>query len=196
MSIEIVFCTGNPNKVEEIKAISPKWLIWKSLADITWEGDIPETRNSIEGNSAQKAETIYAFSRLNCLAEDTGLEVEALGGAPGVYSARYAGEPVSADRNMEKLLSKLEGENNRTARFKTVITLILNDKQTQFEGICEGEIIKSRRGEGGFGYDPIFIPNGSEKTFGEMTLEEKQTFSHRAKAFRQMMTYLDNLNFA
>lgn len=196
MSLEIVFCTGNPNKVKEIKSISPDWITWKSLEEIGWEREIPETKDTIEGNSLLKAETVHRFSGSNCMAEDTGLEVEALNGAPGVYSARYAGEPVSADRNIEKLLSRLKDKPDRSARFKTVISLILNGNSYQFGGVCEGQIIKTRIGTGGFGYDPIFVPNGANCSFGEMSMEEKQSFSHRAKAFRAMMDYLDSLNIA
>jgi XTP/dITP diphosphohydrolase len=154
------------------------------------EIDIPEPYNSLEENACEKARVIHQLTDKNCFAEDTGLEVEVLNGEPGVKSARYAGEERSFEKNIDKLLGKLKNKENRKAQFRTVVCLIENGKQKVFEGICKGTIIANRRGDSGFGYDPVFIPNGSTKTFAEMAMEEKNRFSHRKKAIEKLTSYL------
>jgi XTP/dITP diphosphohydrolase len=152
--------------------------------------DIPEPFDTLEENASEKSKTIYILTKMNCFSEDTGLETEVLNGEPGVKSARYAGEDKAFDKNIEKLLHKLAGMHNRKARFRTIISLILDGREFLFEGICEGEIIAEKKGEKGFGYDPIFVPNGSNKTFAEMTMEEKNNFSHRKKAADKLVIFL------
>lgn len=188
--MEIIFATNNKNKVSEVQQLLPNSIQIKSLKDIGCFEDIPETADTIEGNALQKANYVYQMYKENCFSDDTGFEVEALGNAPGVHSARYAGEDRSDFKNTEKLLNELNGQNNRKARFKTVIALVLNGKVITFEGIANGEILKERRGGNGFGYDPVFVPNGQTKTFAEMTLSEKNIFSHRAKAFQKLVEFL------
>jgi XTP/dITP diphosphohydrolase len=190
MSVELVFVTSNKNKVREIEDLTGNEISWLSLDDIGWTAEIPETSNTIEGNSLLKANTVWEATRKSCIAEDTGLEVEALNGEPGVFSARYAGEEADAGKNMSKLLSKLQEKENRRARFKTVITYIHDGRIEQFEGICSGVILEKQEGEGGFGYDPIFLADGASKSFGKMTIKEKQVFSHRSKAFSKFKEYL------
>lgn len=190
MSIELVFVTGNRNKVQEIEDLTGDEISWSSLSDIGWVEDIPETSDTIEGNSLLKAHTVWKATMRNCIAEDTGLEVEALNGEPGVFSARYAGAGANAEANMAKLLMKLKNQENRKARFKTVITYINDGRIEQFEGICPGVILQEASGEGGFGYDPIFLADGASKSFGNMTIQEKQVFSHRSKAFSKFKEYL------
>lgn len=202
--MEIIFATGNANKLKEVKALLGEQFQIKNLKDIGFEDDIPEPYKTIEENSAHKAQTIYDLYKINVMAEDTGLEVEALDGAPGVYSARYAGwegDPSQkAQKNMDKLLSELAkleesgnttNPSNRKAHFKTVATLILDGKQHQFTGILEGEIIDEARGDNGFGYDPVFKVAGSSKTLAEITSKEKNTISHRALAFKQLIDFLN-----
>lgn len=155
--------------------------------------DIPEPHDTIEANASEKSRVIYAMKKVNCFSEDTGLEVKALNGEPGVKSARYAGEGRSSEDNIIKLLSKLEGIEDRSARFKTVISVIIDGQEHLFEGICKGRIITEKRGDKGFGYDPVFIPDGSEKTFGELDLTEKDRFSHRAKATEKLVAFLNSL---
>jgi XTP/dITP diphosphohydrolase len=154
--------------------------------------EIPETAPTLEGNALMKARYVYEKTGRNCFADDTGLEVEALNGEPGVYSARYAGVEKSPEKNMALLLQKLQGETNRRALFRTVIALIFEDKEYLFDGIAKGEIIDEKRGEEGFGYDPVFVPDGHQRTFAQMNLEEKNTLSHRAKAFEAMRNFLQN----
>ena len=161
----------------------PQGIEIQSLKDIGFTDELPETQDTIEGNSLQKAETLGKALGIACFAEDTGMEVDALNGEPGVYSARYAGENASYEDNVQKVLSRLEGEKNRRARFKTVITYYNAGNFVQFEGITEGTILEQPRGENGFGYDPIFIPDGADKTYAEMTLDEKNSYSHRKKSF-------------
>jgi XTP/dITP diphosphohydrolase len=187
---QLIFATNNPNKVSEVKAILEGKFMVISLKEAAIEIDIPEPYDTIEENAREKARVVYQLTNQNCFSEDTGLEAEALNGAPGVKSARYAGERRSFENNIDKLLRKLENKNSRKAQFRTVICLILNGKEKIFEGICKGIIIAERRGASGFGYDPVFIPDGSAKTFAEMTMEEKNIFSHRKKAIEKLITFL------
>ena len=187
MKKRLVFATSNPNKVAEVKAILGEQYEILSLKDIGCEEDIPETSPSFEGNALQKARYVKEHYQLDCFAEDTGLEVDALNGEPGVFTARYAGEQRDAVANMELVLQKLAGQSNRSARFKTAIALIAEGQEYTFEGTVEGRIGMQRSGEGGFGYDPIFIPDGEVETFGEMDPIKKHGMSHRAVAFEKML---------
>ncbi|HET8752980.1 MAG TPA: non-canonical purine NTP diphosphatase [Salinimicrobium sp.] len=188
--MELVFATHNPNKVREIQSMLPKHVKILSLKDIGCHEEIPETSETIDGNAILKANFVKSNFGYDCFADDTGLEVEALNGAPGVYSARFAGEEKDDEANIAKLLSELEEKPNRKAQFKTVIALNLENSEILFEGICRGRIIASKKGKNGFGYDPVFQPEGSEKTFAEMEMEEKSIFSHRGKAMRKLLDYL------
>ncbi len=191
----IVFATHNQHKVSEIQSLCHEGLNVVPLSALNFQEEIPETQATIEGNAVQKAEYIFNKLNLPCFAEDTGLEVAALNGAPGVKTARYAGEQATAADNIEKLLAALSRETNRNARFKTIIAFIdEHGKQHLFEGICEGEILEAQSGGSGFGYDPVFKPSGSTKAFAEMSLEEKNFFSHRAKAFAKFVHHL-NTNY-
>ncbi len=191
--MNLCFATNNVNKLKELKELLNSKYNVLSLADIGCFSELPETRVTIEGNSAQKAEYVWEHYKTNCFADDTGLEVEALNGEPGVYSARYAGPACKAEDNMNLLLSKLAGIPNRKAEFRTCITLILNGKQKQFEGRVQGEILTERHGAKGFGYDPIFRPLGFTKSFAEMTMEEKNRISHRGLAVQALINYLNSL---
>lgn len=188
--MKLIFATHNNNKLLEISAMMPSNFELLSLDDIGCDEDIPETSDTIEGNAILKANHVKAHYNLDCFADDTGLEVDSLNGEPGVHSARYAGNKKNDDANISKLLDNLKDKANRKAQFKTAIALNLNEHQILFIGICKGEITRSRRGNFGFGYDSVFKPDGSDKTFGEMTLEEKSTFSHRGKALRDLLDYL------
>lgn len=188
--MKLVFATHNKNKLEEVKAMLPHTIELLSLTDIGCEEDIEETADSIEGNAILKANYVRDNYKLDCFADDTGLEVKSLHGEPGVYSARYAGDFHNSEANMEKLLRNLDGKENRSARFKTAIALSMNHAEIMFLGICEGEITEEPRGEAGFGYDPIFQPAGFEQTFAEMTLQQKSEIGHRGKAMRQLISYL------
>lgn len=188
--MKLVFATHNKNKLKEIKALLPKDIQLLSLDDIGCHEEIPETADTIEGNAWQKTDFVRRNYGYDCFADDTGLEVEALDGAPGVYSARYAGEEKNSEENLQKLLKNLQNEENRTAQFKTVIALDINGDRKDFTGICKGQIIREKRGAEGFGYDPIFQPQGFERTFAEMELQEKSELSHRGKAFKALITYL------
>jgi XTP/dITP diphosphohydrolase len=189
--MKLLFATHNQNKVVEIAPLVPQFFEIVSLHDIGFQEDIPETASTLEGNSILKAETIFKKTGLNCFADDTGLEVDALNGAPGVFSARYAGEQKNAQDNMNKLLLELKGKQNRNARFRTVICLILSGEKYLFEGIIEGQIETKYMGTNGFGYDPIFTPKGHHHTFAEMTLAEKSKISHRSLAFDQLIGFLN-----
>ena len=191
MKQKLVFATNNNNKLREVKAILKDKIELLSLKDINCNVDIPETADTIPGNAKLKAEYVNANYNMNCFADDTGLEVEALDGAPGVYSARYAGEDKSSEANMQKLLHELDGKENRKAQFKTVVALILDGKEYLFEGIIKGEIIKEKRGNAGFGYDPIFVPDGYDLTFAEMGDEVKNKISHRAIAINKLCDFLE-----
>jgi XTP/dITP diphosphohydrolase len=186
----IIFATNNQHKVDEIRAALPQELSIISLKEAGIDIDIPEPHDTLEANAAEKSNVIHQLTGENCFSEDTGLEVTALNGEPGVKSARYAGEARSFEDNIEKLLFNLKGETNRKAHFKTVISLLLDGEQYFFEGICPGTITTKKIGSNGFGYDPIFIPDGSDKTFGEMTMEGKTTFSHRKKATEKLVQFL------
>lgn len=191
---KIVFATNNAHKLEEVAAILKERVELLSMKDINCFADIPETADTLEGNALLKAHYIYDNYRMDCFADDTGLEVEALGGEPGVYSARYADENGhDAQANMNKLLHKLEGVENRRARFRTVFAVILNGKEHLFEGIVQGEIIREKRGTTGFGYDPIFVPEGYTQTFAEMGNELKNKISHRAVATQKLCKFLQSL---
>lgn len=192
--IKLIFATNNQHKADEINAVLGNDFEIVTLKQAGIDIDIPEPHDTLEANATEKSNTIYALTKQNCFSEDTGLEVFSLNGEPGVKSARYAGEDRSFDTNIDKLLNKLGTSPNRQARFRTVISLLLNGKETQFEGICEGIILSERRGEKGFGYDPVFMPDGSEKTFAEMTMEEKNKFSHRKKAMTKMIDFLKHLH--
>ena len=191
--MKLVFATQNNNKVEEINKSIPSNFSVKSLSEINCFDDIPETSNTLEGNAMQKANYVYEKFNVNCFADDTGLEVDALNGEPGVFSARYAGANKNSDDNINLLLSNLKDSKNRKAQFRTVIALIINGKPTTFEGIVKGIIADSRSGDSGFGYDPIFIPDGYSKSFAEMSIDEKNKISHRAIAFKKMIDFLRNL---
>ena len=191
--MELIFATNNQNKVQEINAVLPLTIHSISLKESGIDIEIPEPHQTLEANAREKAQTIHRLTGKDCFSEDTGLEVDALNGEPGVRSARYAGEKKSFDQNIEKLLSNLKGTENRDAQFRTVICLILNGQEHLFEGVCRGQIIEERKGSGGFGYDPVFIANGAVKTFGQMTLDEKNQYSHRKKAVDKLVAFLNNL---
>ena len=188
--MKLVFASNNKNKIQEIQALVPNTIQIVSLEEIGCTEDIPETADTIEGNAILKANYVTEKYGYDCFADDTGLEVEALNGAPGVYSARYAGEQKDANDNMDKLLSELKDTINRNANFKTVICLNLNGTQQLFTGIIKGTIIDKKIGTNGFGYDPIFIAEGHQKTFAELSLEEKATISHRGIAVAQLIAFL------
>lgn len=192
--MKLIFATNNQNKVDEIKSVLPPGFSILSLKEAGIAIDIPEPHETLQENAEEKARTIYALTNTACFSEDTGLEVYALNNEPGVKSARYAGEDKAFDKNIDKLLLNITPHQNRTARFRTVICLIINDTKYFFEGICEGRIILERRGVKGFAYDPVFIPDGSAKTFAEMTMEEKNLFSHRSKAMAKLVTFLNQFN--
>lgn len=188
--LKLVFATNNKHKLEEVQAMLTNFEI-VSLADINCFEDIPETADTLEGNAILKANFITEKFGLDCFADDTGLEVAALNNEPGVYSARYAGENNNAEANMNKLLKNLENNPNRKAQFKTAIALNIQGKQFIFEGICEGTILTEKRGKSGFGYDPIFMPDGFNSSFAEMDMNEKGNISHRGKAIEKLVTFLN-----
>lgn len=193
--MKLVFVTNNKHKLDEVRKITshhPVEIV--SLAEINCFDDIPETADTLEGNALQKAHYIQEKFGLNCFADDTGLEVEALNNAPGVYSARYAGPGHDSEANMKKLLHEMEGKENRKARFRTVIALVWNGKTYTFDGIVNGTITTTKRGENGFGYDPIFIPEGYEQTFAELGNDIKNQISHRAKAVEKLDEFLTQLS--
>lgn len=190
MQTTLIFATNNQHKVDEIRSVIGNRFTVITLKEAGIDIDIPEPHDSLHENASEKSNTIFRITHQNCFSEDTGLEVEALNGEPGVKSARYAGEDKDFDANIQKLLQKLDRSTNRQAQFRTVISLILNEKEHLFEGICKGTIIHEKRGSSGFGYDPVFIPEGSEKTFAEMSLEEKNVFSHRRKATDLLIAFL------
>lgn len=187
---ELVFATNNPHKLREVSAILEGLAIVRSLADKNIQTEIPEDGDTLEANARQKAWFIYERYGFDCFADDTGLEVEALGGRPGVYSARYAGEGCSFADNIRKLLGEMQGVKNRRARFRTVVALILNGKEFLFEGKVEGHLLEAEAGQGGFGYDPLFVPDGYQLTFAQMDESLKNSISHRGEAVRRMAEFL------
>lgn len=192
--MKLVFATNNPNKLKEVQEMLSDHIELVSLKDIGCFEDIPETASTLEGNAKIKADHITNKYGYDCFADDTGLEVDSLNGEPGVYSARYGGEEKNAEKNMDKLLINLKGKSDREAQFRTIVTLNLNGKSYDFEGVCKGEIIKERSGSGGFGYDPIFKPNGYDETFAEMSSDEKNKISHRGLAIQKLVSYLNSLH--
>ena len=188
--MKLVFATHNQNKFKEVQTLMPGHVELLSLNDIGCHEEIPETANTIDGNAILKAEYVNRHYGYNCFADDTGLEVSSLNGAPGVYSARYAGPAKSDQANMKKLLEDMKDIEDRSARFKTAIALSLRGNQNLFLGICEGTITQEPRGEKGFGYDPVFQPIGLQETFAEMSLSQKSEIGHRGKAMRQLLQYL------
>lgn len=190
--MKLVFASNNKNKIQEIQLLVPNSIQIMSLEDIGCFDDIPETANTIEGNAILKANYVTEKYGYNCFADDSGLEIDALNGEPGVYSARYAGEPKDDNENIEKVLVNLKDKTNRKANFKTVICLNIDGQQHLFTGIIDGKIIDEKIGNNGFGYDPIFVADGYEKTFAELSMEEKSTISHRGKAVRLLIGYLSN----
>ncbi len=187
---KLVFATNNNHKLQEIRQLVGNHIELLNLSDIGFAGDIPEEADTIEGNAAQKAWFIYNKYAVNCFADDTGLEIEALRGEPGVYSARYAGINCTFEDNMNKVLAAMHGKDNRKARFRTVIALIENGKLTTFPGEISGTITREKQGVKGFGYDPVFLPDGFDRTFAEMDLSEKNRISHRAVAVQKLVDYL------
>jgi len=190
--MELIFATNNPHKSREIQALVPEKITILSLKDINFQGEIPENQSTLEGNAREKAFYIYERYRNNCFADDTGLEIDALNGEPGVYSARYAGADKDPQANMDKVLRELEGIPDRRARFRCVISLIIDGEEKQFEGVVNGQILQEKRGNEGFGYDPIFLPAGYDKTFAEMPLELKNKISHRSQAINKLADYLSH----
>ena len=188
--MKLVFATNNRHKLQEVRDIVGDRVEVLSLADIDCHDDIPETADTLQGNALIKARHIYEKYGLDCFADDTGLEVEALGGAPGVYSARYAGEDCDSEANMRKLLENLTGKTNRSAQFRTVIALIINGEEILFNGIVKGTIATEKKGDSGFGYDPVFIPEGHSDSFAQMGSEMKNSMSHRFRATQQLGDYL------
>lgn len=191
--MELVFASNNQHKIKEISSIIGEKFKLTGLSDLNISEDIPENEETIEGNAIAKARYVHKLTGLNVFADDTGLETEALHGLPGVHSARFAGENKDSSANILKLQKMLEGKSNRKARFKTVIAMIYNNNEYLFEGTVEGEIIEKSRGTEGFGYDPVFVPEGYDTTFAEMPLSEKNKISHRARAFEKLKTFLCNV---
>lgn len=191
--MKLIFATNNQHKVDEIRSIIGEKFDIITLKEAGINIDIPEPHATLEANASEKSRVIYAMTKTNCFSEDTGLEVDALGGEPGVKSARYAGEGRSFEANIDKLLSNLAGKPDRKARFRAVISLLIGGEEILFEGICEGVIIEERRGNKGFGYDPVFIPAGAGKTFGEMSMDEKTRYSHRARAAEKLVAFLNRV---
>ena len=188
--MKIIFATNNQHKINEVRCALPDDFTIITLKEAGINIDIPEPYETLEENAVEKAKIIFSLTNTNCFSEDTGLEVYSINNEPGVHSARYAGEERAFDKNIEKLLFKLKEKENRRARFRAVICLILSGEQYLFEGICEGRIIEFRKGTEGFGYDPVFVPDGSEKTLAEMSMDEKNGFSHRKKAVDKLVAFL------
>lgn len=191
--MELIFATNNRHKLEEIQQLLSEKIELLSLQDISFHEDIPEDYDTLHENALQKARHIYNRYKTNCFADDTGLEIDFLNGAPGVFSARYAGESCSFDDNVKKVLEEMGDTDNRNARFRTVIALILDHKEHLFEGIVEGEILKERAGKGGFGYDPIFKPIGFNVSFAQMDMDKKNEISHRGLAAKKLVNFLNSL---
>ena len=189
--MKIVFATNNPNKLAEIRQLMPKGIVILSLKDINCFEELPETSETLEDNAAQKAFYVFDNYGQNCFADDTGLEIDALDGRPGVYSARYAGLECKPEDNIQKILEEMKGEMNRDASFRTIISLVIDGKEFQFEGEVEGQIIPEKWGKKGFGYDPIFLADGHEKSFAQMSMEEKGAISHRGLAVKKLIQFLE-----
>ncbi len=189
--MELIFATNNRHKAEEIQQMLPGSVSVLTLEDVGIDEEIPEQQDTLEGNASDKSRYIYNRLSRNCFADDTGLEVDALEGAPGVYSARYAGSDKDPEANMDRLLEELKDEDNRRARFRTVISLILDGEELFFEGVVEGHILREKRGDEGFGYDPIFMPEGSSLTFAQMPMATKNRISHRSRAIKKLANYLN-----
>ena len=189
--MKIVFATNNPNKLAEIRQLMPEGIEILSLKDINCLEELPETSDTLEDNAAQKAFYVFDNYGHNCFADDTGLEIDALDGRPGVYSARYAGSECKAEDNIQKILGEMKGEMNRDAAFRTIISLVIDGKEFQFEGEVEGQIIPEKWGEKGFGYDPIFLAHGHQKSFAQMSMEEKGAISHRGQAVKKLIQFLE-----
>ncbi|GAB4280898.1 MAG: non-canonical purine NTP diphosphatase [Marinilabiliales bacterium] len=194
MKKSLIFVSHNINKIKEIKNILPEKFELISLSEAGYAHEIPETGNTLEENALIKARTVYKEINSNCFADDTGLEVKALNNLPGVFSARYAGPQCNSEDNIDKLLQELQHHNDKSARFRTVIALIYDNNEFLFEGIVNGKIIHERRGNNGFGYDPVFVPDGYTKTFAEMSLNEKNIISHRARAFNKLISFLTRIS--
>jgi XTP/dITP diphosphohydrolase len=194
--MKLIFASHNEHKTTEIRQLLPPDIQLLSLNDLNYHDEIEESAATLEGNALLKATHVFTLFKLPCFADDSGLEVEALDNRPGVYSARYAGEPKNDDRNIAKLLDDLKGSTNRSARFRTVITLILPTTSLSFEGIIEGEITREKKGSNGFGYDPVFQPIESSITFAQMSMEQKNTISHRALALEKMISFLSLNKFS
>ncbi len=190
----LIFATNNQHKIDEIRSIPEIKFNIIGLKEAGIDIDIPEPYDTLEENATEKSTVIHKLTGLNCFSEDTGLEVEALNGEPGVKSARYAGNGKSFEKNIDKLLLKMKGEENRNAQFRTILSLILKGNEYKFEGICKGNILTDSIGKKGFGYDPVFLPLGSQRTFAEMDMEEKNKFSHRKKAMDKMIDFLQNIS--
>lgn len=189
--MNLIFATNNQHKAQEIRAVLPAHFRIQTLKEAGIDIDIPEPHNTLQDNAREKAVTIRRLTGSDCFSEDTGLEVFALNGEPGVHSARYAGEEKSFEKNIEKLLENLKAHTDRRAQFRTVVCLLLNGEEHFFEGLCKGNIIATTKGTAGFGYDPVFVPDGSGKTFAEMSLAEKAGYSHRSKAIGQLVLFLN-----
>ncbi len=189
--MELVFATNNQHKIEEIQSLLGNDFVVKGLKDIGCDVDIPETANTFEGNALQKAQFVYEHYKVPCFSDDTGLEIEALNGEPGVYSARYAGEEKNSEKNMQKVLEKLQGVTNRQAQFRTVIAYVDGKNNYFFEGIVRGTILDHKRGDKGFGYDPIFVPEGRTETFAELDMAVKNSMSHRGRAMEKFIAFFN-----
>jgi len=190
--MKLVFATNNPNKLKEVQEMLPNTIELLSLSDINCYDEIDETEMSLEGNATLKADYITQKYGYDCFADDTGLEVESLNGKPGVYSARFAGEPSNSENNMQKLLTELKNKSNRNAQFRTAVSLNINDANFMFEGVCKGAILEKKQGEKGFGYDPIFKPENFTNSFAEMSSEEKNIISHRGIAIKKLVSFLSS----
>jgi len=191
--MKLIFATHNKNKLKEVKSLMPSSIELLSLDEISFNDEIEETADTIEGNALLKAKTIFEKTGINCFADDSGLLVDVLNGAPGVYSARYAGEQKNDEDNMQKLLHELNDKPNRNAHFKTVMALLIDGKEHSFEGKIEGKIITEKQGTNGFGYDPIFVPDGYNETFAQLDSETKNKISHRARALQKMLEFLKTI---
>ena len=192
--MELIFATNNQHKADEIRAVLPSHFTIRTLKEAGIDIDIPEPHDTLQENASEKARTIYSLTGSHCFSEDTGLEVFSLNGEPGVRSARYAGPGRSFQQNIDKLLFNLNGIDDRTAQFRTVVCLIVDGDEYFFEGVCKGRIIAQQKGTEGFGYDPVFVPDGADVTFAEMTLDEKNSFSHRRKAVESLVLFLNGIS--